>query len=200
MSRHRLFRRRTRWDIVKDNLHVGVTAAALIAAAFAWNAMSNAEESPTQFASSDLTVTPSAEASPSPSVEEATPPPPEPAALMRSSEQAAPPPQAQPIIPARAQPARVADVSSQMTRPAPQIESSKIQPERRATRTQRAHQAHPRIASRDQRRATTASASTNRRSAVRRSRNQSGLDPFDCRVRKKQPCFNASSTTVSAQR
>jgi hypothetical protein len=92
MAKRRLFSRRSNWDLVKDNVHVFVTVAALIATVFAWNAISDPDKSArTQIASRDAetsapaTPPPRAEPMPPAAVVE-TPPPPAPLPGLRPNE------------------------------------------------------------------------------------------------------------------
>ena len=59
MASRRLFRRRSRWDLIVDNLHVIVTVVGLIAAVIAWGAISiGSEPARTQVAENDVQIVP----------------------------------------------------------------------------------------------------------------------------------------------
>lgn len=75
MSTRRLFRRRTAWDRIGDNLHIVVTVVALIAAVIGWGAIATNGTPPgDQVASIDADVPPSAPPEPPLAIIEEPPP------------------------------------------------------------------------------------------------------------------------------
>lgn len=170
MPRHRLFRRRTSWGPVRDNLHVVVTVAALIATAFAWNAISNADQPPTpQVASSDLEISPATALASSSStatekemrVTATAKMLPAPVPSAHSGEPTAPPPlpKATPLL--HGQPSSITDASPGIAPPTALADPAKIRGKHR--------QARHRL----------------------RRNNAADRNPFDCRVRRnKPPCFD----------
>ncbi len=206
-QRHRLFRRRTRWDLVRENLHVIVTAAALIATAFAWSAISDTDQPPlAQVASTDPeTSPPTAPASSSSIAEEAAPTPTAPPA--RSQEQTEPPPKAQPLLPEHARPSPLADVSPGTARPSQLAHATEIGGKHRLARVAQAPQAHPtppharHHLGRKSSAVTAARATKSHRRASQHLDGGSGHDPFDCSARNnKPPCFDVARPTISGRR
>jgi hypothetical protein len=188
MPRHRLFRRRTRWGPVRDNLHIVVTVAALIATAFAWNAISNADQAPTpQVVSSDPQISqPAAQAPSSSDAEEmrvaATAETlPAPASPAHSGVPTVPPsrPKAISLLPVHGQPSSITEASSETTRATPSADATEI----RGTHREARHYLR-----RNSPAATRAARS--RRRISKSADSEADFNPFECKVRKKPPCFD----------
>jgi hypothetical protein len=152
-------------------MRVVAPVAALIAAAFAWNAFSNAGRPPTPpVASSDRAISSQAAPAPAPVADETQPtataetgPPPAPPSLA-AEPTAPPPPKANLLLQDNRQPSSVA-------RPSPRTAQAT-----QAADSIKARTKHPR---RDRSR---------RRSA---EPSEAYRNPFDCKVRRnKPPCFN----------
>ena len=187
MRRHRLFRRRSRWGLVRDNLHVVVTVAALVATAFAWNAISNADQPPApQAVASDLETSPPAApvSSSSPAEEmrvtETAQTQPAPAAWVHSGESIAPPllPNTTPLLSVRGQPSSIATASPETARMAQPADTTKIRGQ------------HPQARHDLRRNSPVTRAVRNHRRISKRSDGGADLNPYECKVRRKPPCFD----------
>ena len=201
-SRHRLFRRRTTWERVRDNLYLLVTAAALIATAFAWTAISQSERRPLpRVATTDLDIAPPPAPGPSASIVE-------PAAPARSAVPTAPPPlpKATALSPEHARPSRVADASPAIARPTAPADARKIRRVRRLTQELRGRHAHPtrtRVLHHlhGKSPALMARAAKGHKRVLTHVSGRSDRDPFDCSVRNnKPPCFHVERPTTSGRR
>lgn len=187
MRRHRLFRRRSRWGLVRDNLHVVVTVTALVATAFAWNAISNADQPPKpHVVSSDLETSPptAPESLSSPAEEVRVTETAEtrsvPAAWVHSGEATAPPllPNTTPLLSVGGQPSSIAAASPETARPVPPADATKISGQHPQAR----HDLH-------RNNQVTRAVKSHRRISKRIDRG-SDLNPYECKVRRKPPCFD----------
>jgi len=179
-KKRRLFRRRTTWDVAKDNVHVLVTAFALIATAFAWTNVSSDHTPPITTASAEPATASSAAPERQLIIEEEAPPPaalpderPVPASLTIASAQPAPPPASQ-VLPAPRIVATTPDAAP------PSRAADTIKPARKDRRATRLVQSP---------RANITAHQTHHQRAPKGDAKQSYRDPFSCAVRKHQPCF-----------
>jgi hypothetical protein len=216
MARRRLFRKRTTWDVVKGNMHVVVTVAALFTMLYAWSGdptpnhpaafqaaadpVAAGTPAPESTSSLEELLPADAAPTPTPTAQTATPSAAQPPAVSAAQTEApltapaAPvlrasqdaPPATLPIVPAVARQS-LAEASPQVTPPVrAHADTTGIRAERQPAHGTRAHAARARVA---QIARAKAPAATAKRKSDKRDVKVAERDPFSCAVRKKQPCF-----------